>query len=59
MCSENIPTVRCFYDGKGLDAEQSPNFAKGKLTKVTSSVSETRYQLFDICGRLSETPIVF
>ena len=31
------PAVYFFYDGKGLDVEQSPNYAKGKLTKVSSS----------------------
>jgi hypothetical protein len=44
--------VEYFYDGKGLSSPQSPNFAKGKLTKVTSSVSETLYTNFDELGRL-------
>ena len=48
------PAVYFFYDGKGLGGEQSPNYAKGKLTKVSSSVSETRYKLFDNFGRLKE-----
>jgi RHS repeat-associated protein len=49
------PAVEYFYDGKGLDNQQSPNFAKGKLTKVTSSVSETRYTVFDNFGRLTQS----
>jgi RHS repeat-associated protein len=53
--SDSTPPVSFYYDGKGLDTLQSPNFAKGKLTKVTSSVSETRYKLFDNLGRLTET----
>ncbi len=48
------PSVSYFYDGKGLDQAQLPNYAKGKLTKVTSSVSETRYRLLDDLGRLKE-----
>jgi RHS repeat-associated protein len=53
--SANTPPVEYFYDGKGLDQQQSPNYAKGKLTKVTSSISETRYKLFDNQGRLLES----
>ncbi len=41
-------------DGKGLSAPQTPNYAKGKLTKVTSSVSATEYQLFDNLGRMTQ-----
>src|SRR5690606_5012106 len=48
------PSVSFYYDGKGLDSQQSPNFAKGKLTKVTSTVSETQYQLFDDLGRMTQ-----
>ena len=48
------PAVYFFYDGKGLGGEQTPNYAKGKLTKVSSSISETRYKLFDNFGRLKE-----
>ena len=51
---QTTPEVSFFYDGKGLDTQQSPNFAKGKLTKVTSTVSETRYKVFDNFGRLKE-----
>jgi RHS repeat-associated protein len=46
------PNVEYFYDGKGLTTPQTPNYAKGKLTKVTSSISETRYTNFDNFGRL-------
>ena len=49
------PAVSFYYDGKGLTAPQNPNYAKGKLTKVTSSVSETQNTLFDNFGRLTET----
>ena len=53
--SENTPPVENFYDGKGLASQQSPNFAKGKLTKVTSSVSTTLYSQFDNFGRVKES----
>ena len=54
--SANTPAVEYFYDGKGLDQIQTPyNYAKGKLTKVTSSVSETRYVEFDYLGRLTKS----
>ncbi len=52
--SDGTPAVDFYYDGKGLSAPQNPNYAKGKLTKVTSSVSETRYELFDEMGRLTQ-----
>jgi RHS repeat-associated protein len=48
------PPVYFFYDGKGLSSQQSPNYAKGKLTLVSNDVSETRYKLFDNFGRLKE-----
>ena len=44
------PDVSFFYDGTGLGAV--PNYSKGKTTKVSSSVSETRYTSFDNLGRL-------
>ena len=53
--SVDTPPVEKFYDGKGLSQVQSPNYAKGKLTKVTSSISETRYALFDNLGRLLQS----
>ena len=49
------PAVSFFYDGKGLAAPQTPNFAKGKLTRVFSTVSETKNTVFDNFGRLKET----
>lgn len=49
--STDTPTVEFFYDGKGLAQQQTPhNFAKGKLTKVTSSVSETQSQCSTTSG---------
>lgn len=53
--STDTPYVNFFYDGKGLTTPQSPNYAKGKLTKVTSSVSETQNTLFDNFGRITES----
>lgn len=44
------PDVSFYYDGKGLGS--APNFSKGKMTKVTSTVSENRYTSFDNMGRL-------
>ena len=44
------PDVSFYYDGTGLGGV--PAFSKGKTTKVTSSVSETRYTSFDNLGRL-------
>lgn len=42
--------VSFFYDGKGLGSV--PARSNGKTTKVTSSISETRYTYFDELGRL-------
>ncbi len=52
--SDGTPAVSFYYDGKGLTAPQTPNYAKGKLTKVSSSVSATEYQLFDNLGRMTQ-----
>ncbi len=52
--STDTPAVSFFYDGKGLDSEQNPNYAKGKLTKVDNTHSQTRYMLFDNFGRLTQ-----
>lgn len=56
------PAVTYYYDGLGLSGSVAPRegsvnlqFAKGKLTKVTSSVSETRYTQFDYLGRLLQS----
>jgi len=54
--SIDTPAVSFWYDGTGLAQVQTPhNFAKGKLTKVTSSVSETQNTLFDNFGRITES----
>jgi RHS repeat-associated protein len=44
------PAVNYFYDGKGLS--QVPDFSKGKLTKVTNTVSENRFVSFDVLGKV-------
>ncbi len=54
--SDSTPIVNYFYDGKGLS--QTPNFAKEKLTKVTTGailnpISETLYTNFDNLGRIT------
>lgn len=43
------PAVTYSYD------EQDVTYSKGKLTKVASSVSETRYSAYDLLGRLLST----
>ena len=48
--SDSTPAVSYYYDGTGLGSV--PNYAKGKLTKVSSSVSETRYTSFDNVGKV-------
>ena len=48
--SDATADVEMFYDGRGLGAV--PAYSKGKATKVTSSVSETRNTSFDPMGRL-------
>ncbi len=53
--STDTPAVTFWYDGKGLDAPQSPNYAKGKLTEVSNASSTTEYQEFDNLGRLKRT----
>jgi RHS repeat-associated protein len=53
--STDTPTVEFFYDGKGLAQQQSPNFAKGKLTKVTNGISATEYMTYDNFGRLTRS----
>ncbi len=50
--SPQTPTVNFYYDGVGLPSV--PDFSKGKLTRVSSSVSESRYTEFDVAGRLLE-----
>jgi RHS repeat-associated protein len=51
--SDTTPDVSFFYDGKGLAS--APAFSKGKTTKVTSTVSESRYTSFDNLGRLLQS----
>jgi RHS repeat-associated protein len=46
----NTPDVNYYYDGKGLT--NNYNFARGKLTKVSSSASQTLYTDFDKFGNL-------
>jgi len=48
--SEGTPDVNYFYDGTGVT--QTVTNAKGRLTKVSSSASETRYMDFDATGQL-------
>lgn len=50
--SPQTPTVNFYYDGAGLPSV--PAYSKGQLTKVKSSVSESRYTEFDVAGRLKE-----
>jgi YD repeat-containing protein len=49
----NTPTVFYYYDGTGLATPPptTQNYAKGKLTKVMSSISTTQYTSFDNFGR--------
>ena len=48
--SDSTPDVGFFYDGKGLGS--TPNFSKGKTTRVNNGISETRYTSFDVFGRV-------
>jgi RHS repeat-associated protein len=45
----DTPSVYYYYDGTGLGAV--PDYSKGKLTKVMSSISTTQYTSFDNFGR--------
>jgi RHS repeat-associated protein len=45
----DTPTVFYYYDGTGLGTV--PDYSKGKLTKVSSSISATQYTSFDNFGR--------
>lgn len=56
--SDTTAPVSFFYDGFMAQSQPptaSPNFAKGALTRVTSSVSETKYTQFDSFGRLTQS----
>ena len=46
----STPAVTNYYDGLGLPSV--PQFSKGKRTRVSSSVSDSRYTSFDVAGRL-------
>ena len=52
---QQTSAVNFYYDGKGLAQQQSPNYAKGKLTKVDNTISATLYSVFDNFGRLKES----
>ncbi len=45
----NTPSVYYYYDGTGLGAV--PQYSKGKLTKVSSSISASQFTSFDNFGR--------
>ncbi len=47
------PTVDLFYDGRGLTP--APANSLGKLVRVASSVSDTRYTGFDTMGRITSS----
>ena len=47
------PDVSFFHDGTGLG--QVPNYSKGQVTKVSSSVTESRYTAFDNLGRIKSS----
>ena len=51
--SDATPDVTFYYDGKGLGSV--PAYSKGKLTRVSSSISDSRYTSFDLLGRLLQT----
>lgn len=51
--SNATPDVSFFYDGTGLG--QVPSNSKGQTTKVSSSVSESRYTAFDSLGRIKSS----
>ncbi len=53
--STDTQMVNFWYDGRGLASTQSPNFGKGKLTKVDNGVSATLYSQFDNLGRLTQS----
>lgn len=50
--SDGTPTVTNYYDGTGLPSV--PDFSKGKLTRVSSTVSDSRYTDYDVMGRLEQ-----
>ncbi|MFN0140404.1 MAG: RHS repeat domain-containing protein [Pyrinomonadaceae bacterium] len=48
----STPAVTNYYDGLGLPSV--PQFSKGKLTRVASTISDSRYTEFDQLGRLKQ-----
>ena len=48
--SDSTPTATYYYDGKGLSS--APSYSKSQLTKVSSSVSESKYTSFDNVGKI-------
>ncbi len=48
--SDSTPDVNFYYDGTGVGGV--PVFSKGKTTKISSTVSESRNKSFDQMGRL-------
>lgn len=46
--SDSTPTATYFYDGAGTSIQ----YAKGRVTKISSSVSTTEYTAFDNVGRV-------
>lgn len=52
------PQVEYLYDGflvAGQPPTASPNYAKGKLTYVNNTISQTKYLTFDTLGRLTSS----
>ncbi len=47
--NSDTPSVYYYYDGTGLGA--IPSYSKGKLTKVSSSISANQFTSFDNFGR--------
>lgn len=47
---DGTPTVTFYYDGAGLSSV--PDYSKGKTTKVSNSLSESKYTQFDVMGRV-------
>jgi RHS repeat-associated protein len=51
--SDTTPAVSFFYDGS--DLEQAPAYSKGQITRIGSSVSESRNIAFDNLGRIKSS----
>jgi len=51
--SDSTPDVSFFRDGTGLG--QVPAYSKGQTSRITSSVSESRYTSFDNLGRIKSS----